>query len=140
MQFKYRALALSAVLALAAAPALAQQSYQNLQPSAESSAEALSSSQVLEMQQALQDGGYDVGPVDGIWGPQTAQALRDFQQAQGLESTGEPSQESLAALGVEDSSPTQVGGGAAGGEQPLSGHSGSTDSPPSPGLPPSTSQ
>ena len=39
-------------------------------------------------QQALQAKGYNPGPIDGIHGPRTSAALRDFQKAEGLTVTG----------------------------------------------------
>lgn len=65
---------------------------------------------VKQVQQALSDQGYDPGPVDGKWKPQTENALKDFQQAQGIQATGQLDQQTLASLGVE-------GGAAAGGRE-----------------------
>jgi len=39
---------------------------------------AAPSSHVRELQQALQQSGYDPGPVDGIMGPRTKAALRNY--------------------------------------------------------------
>lgn len=64
------------------------------------------SSTVREAQQALQEKGIDVGPVDGIWGPKTASAVREFQQRQGMTETGRLDRETLAALDVEHTSPS----------------------------------
>ncbi len=56
---------------------------------------------VTRIQQALQKEGHDI-QVDGIWGPSTQQALRDFQEQQGqTQATGQPNQETLQALDVE---------------------------------------
>jgi Putative peptidoglycan binding domain len=55
---------------------------------------------VRSVQQALNDRGYDAGPVDGQWGPNTEDAVRQFQQASGLPRTGELEGSTLAALGV----------------------------------------
>lgn len=65
-------------------------------------------SQVRSVQQALNDRGYDAGPVDGQWGPATRDAVRRFQQASGLAPTGELESGTLAALGVSTRS-TVVG-------------------------------
>jgi peptidoglycan hydrolase-like protein with peptidoglycan-binding domain len=59
-----------------------------------------SSSTVRSAQQALNDRGFNVGSVDGVWGPNTENAVRDFQRAQGLQQTGTLDQATLAALGV----------------------------------------
>ena len=53
------------------------------------------------IQEALKDKGHDPGPIDGIVGPKTRQALRDFQKAEGLQTTGGPDADTLAALGVD---------------------------------------
>lgn len=44
--------------------------------------------QVRQVQEHLKAAGFDPGPVDGSMGPQTQQALREFQEAQGLPATG----------------------------------------------------
>jgi hypothetical protein len=43
---------------------------------------------VRDVQVALRDAGFDPGPIDGVMGPQTRAALREFQASQGLPSTG----------------------------------------------------
>jgi peptidoglycan hydrolase-like protein with peptidoglycan-binding domain len=65
------------------------------------SASDLSSEQIRELQEALKDKGADPGPVDGIVGPKTKQAIRDFQEEQGIASTGQLDQESLEALDLD---------------------------------------
>ena len=55
---------------------------------------------VRAVQRALNDRGYNVGSVDGVWGPSTEQALRHFQQANNLPVTGTLDQRTSAALGV----------------------------------------
>lgn len=60
----------------------------------------LQDSHIREIQQALQDEGQDVS-VDGVWGSQTAQALQQFQQEQGLDASGELNFATLDALGVD---------------------------------------
>ena len=55
---------------------------------------------VRNVQQALNDKGYDPGPIDGQWGPNTEDAVRRFQQASGLPQTGGLEGSTLAALGV----------------------------------------
>lgn len=61
----------------------------------------LSSDQVRQIQQALKDGGFDPGEVDGIMGPETQQALQEFQQDQGIAASGEIDQDTLEALDLE---------------------------------------
>ncbi len=55
---------------------------------------------VRNVQQALNDKGYNAGPVDGQWGPTTQDALTRFQQAAGVAQTGAPDRSTLSALGV----------------------------------------
>ena len=58
---------------------------------------------VREVQQALQSKGYDVGPIDGVIGPRTESALREFQQQQGLARSGRIDAQTLSALEVQPS-------------------------------------
>ena len=57
--------------------------------------------QVRQVQQKLNDIGYHAGSVDGILGPQTKSALRRFQQARNLDTTGHIDSNTLAALNRE---------------------------------------
>ena len=59
------------------------------------------SSLVRDAQDALQKKGYDVGQIDGVMGPKTSAALREFQQAQGLSASGSLDQQTLSALDVQ---------------------------------------
>ncbi|MBI4525858.1 MAG: peptidoglycan-binding protein [Deltaproteobacteria bacterium] len=58
---------------------------------------------VKKAQQALKQKGHNPGPVDGIIGPKTQAALRDFQQTQGLSATGTLDTATKQALGIENS-------------------------------------
>lgn len=53
-----------------------------------------------EIQQALADAGYYSENIDGIWGDQSAAALKHFQDDQGLEPTGKLDALSLIRLGL----------------------------------------
>lgn len=53
---------------------------------------------VLDIQRELAQRGYYDGTVDGLFGPRTGQAIRDFEQAQGLKPTGEPTEGLLARV------------------------------------------
>lgn len=55
---------------------------------------------VRDLQSALADLGYDIGSVDGVFGPATDRALRDFQVTSGLEATGYADETTLQALGL----------------------------------------
>lgn len=59
---------------------------------------------VRNVQQTLRDKGVDAGPVDGIWGPQTSTGVRQFQQQQNLETTGQLNAQTLDALGIAEGS------------------------------------
>lgn len=61
----------------------------------------LDSIQVRDLQQTLDTRGFSPGPIDGILGPQTRSAIREFQQANGLPVTGNPTSDTLAQLGVD---------------------------------------
>ena len=78
----------------------------------------LSNEKVRQVQQALQSKGHAAGPIDGIYGPLTASALREFQQAQGLTASGRMDDQTLVGLGVtgsyrtSDASSTRASSGA----------------------------
>jgi peptidoglycan hydrolase-like protein with peptidoglycan-binding domain len=57
--------------------------------------------QVKAVQQALKDKGHDPGDVDGKMGPKTRQALREYQQKEGLKATGRLDNETASKLGVQ---------------------------------------
>lgn len=64
---------------------------------------------VKQVQEKLSEQGYDVGPVDGIFGPKTQQALRKFQQDKGVQPTGQIDSQTMAALGIQGEGETQPG-------------------------------
>ena len=61
------------------------------------------SERVGTAQRLLAEQGFAPGPVDGIYGPRTADAARRFQEQNGLAITGAISDEVLAALGADES-------------------------------------
>ena len=67
----------------------------------------LSSEQVREIQQALNDrtDGRDIA-VDGMWGANTRRALMQFQRENGLRATGRADQQTMAALNLSGSTGT----------------------------------
>jgi len=67
------------------------------------------SEQVKAAQQALKDKGHDPGSIDGVMGPKTRQALKDFQKAEGIKETGRLDAETMAKLGVEGRTGAKVG-------------------------------
>ena len=54
---------------------------------------------VSDIQRALQSSGYNPGPVDGVIGRDTTEAIAAFQQEQGL-ATGGLTMETIRALGI----------------------------------------
>ena len=60
--------------------------------------------EVTEMQKALKEQGHDPGPIDGVMGPRTRAALRDYQRKEGLTATGDWNAETATKLGVRMSS------------------------------------
>jgi peptidoglycan hydrolase-like protein with peptidoglycan-binding domain len=66
------------------------------------------SDEIRSVQQALNDQGYNAGPVDGQMGPNTEDALRQLQQAKNLPQTGEPDPRTLAALGISSQASYQA--------------------------------
>jgi peptidoglycan hydrolase-like protein with peptidoglycan-binding domain len=57
---------------------------------------------VRKVQAALQKKGINPGPVDGIYGPLTKEAVRTFQDRYGIKATGEVDNQTLFALGEVD--------------------------------------
>jgi lipid-binding SYLF domain-containing protein len=56
---------------------------------------------IQDVQKVLKDKGFDPGPVDGLMGPQTGSAIREFQKSKSLEPTGMLDQKTQEALGVK---------------------------------------
>ncbi len=56
--------------------------------------------EVIELQETLEEWGYDVGTVDGVFGKDTDSALRAFQEDYGLEVNGVLDEETATALGL----------------------------------------
>jgi peptidoglycan hydrolase-like protein with peptidoglycan-binding domain len=59
---------------------------------------------VREAQEALKNQGHDPGPIDGIMGSQTRQALREFQSQNGLKQTGTLDAQTKEKLNIDNSS------------------------------------
>ena len=57
--------------------------------------------QVVAMQQALKDKGFDPGATDGVMGPRTAEALKAYQKSENLPMTGTMDGDTGAKLGVK---------------------------------------
>lgn len=57
-------------------------------------------SRIRRVQEALKAEGHDPGPIDGVMGPKTQEALRQYQKDQNLRQTGRLDQETMSKLGV----------------------------------------
>lgn len=71
-------------------------------------AESQESSAARTVQQVLVQRGYDIGAVDGLWGPRSSAALEDLQTQLGIEPTGQPDAATLEALTRATSGPEPV--------------------------------
>jgi hypothetical protein len=60
---------------------------------------ALDRATVQSVQASLKNEGHSVS-VDGVWGPRTAAALRNFQEANNLPATGTLDSQTMAALDI----------------------------------------
>lgn len=61
-------------------------------------ANGLTKADRIALQRGLAARGYDIGTIDGVIGPKSEAAIRDFQTRQGLAATGQPSRALLDAL------------------------------------------
>lgn len=63
--------------------------------------------QIRQAQMELNKRGFNAGPQDGVWGPETESAIRDFQKSRGLEVTGRLNDRTMKELGVAERSGEQ---------------------------------
>jgi peptidoglycan hydrolase-like protein with peptidoglycan-binding domain len=82
---------------LAQSPAVSDISQLNM-----SAKPSLNQEQIRRVQQALQKKGISPGPIDGIIGPLTIDAVRKFQDRFGIRANGEIDNQTLFALGEAD--------------------------------------
>ena len=61
-----------------------------------------------ELQQWLNDNGYDAGKVDGIYGPNTTRAVRQFQSDSGLTADGDAGKILYAITHIETGKTSHV--------------------------------
>jgi peptidoglycan hydrolase-like protein with peptidoglycan-binding domain len=108
MKLTHLVVAGTAVLSLGAIATGAQARGDQAQRGAQQGqAQAGHSAEVIKrVQEKLAAAGHDVGPADGIIGARTRQGLQAFQQAKGIEATGQLDQRTLAALGVDAAAAT----------------------------------
>lgn len=62
--------------------------------------QAVTPDTIRQVQQALQQQNMYRGQVDGVWGPHTQAAVRQYQQKNNLGSSGQLDQQTLASLNV----------------------------------------
>ena len=100
-----------------AAPAFAAGDRQSAEPNAPGATgqrvgQEMDVETVRKLQQALRNKGQHVGGVDGIMGPRTQAALRQYQEAQGIQVTGRVDARTLASLGLVGGNGSGTGSGA----------------------------
>jgi len=91
---------------------------------------------VREAQEALNQRGFNPGPIDGIYGPRTASAIESFQRANSMQATGRLDRQVEQALNLPEGSsmtgsdmgtPGTAGGGAGSGMATMPAAPGSTN-------------
>lgn len=60
----------------------------------------MSTTQVRQVQQALDNKGFKAGRTDGKWGPETETALKDFQKSKNISANGQLDHMTMTALGL----------------------------------------
>jgi peptidoglycan hydrolase-like protein with peptidoglycan-binding domain len=60
---------------------------------------ALDQDKIRQVQLGLRDKGFDPGPIDGVAGVRTKEAVRNFQDRYGMKASGEIDNQTLYALG-----------------------------------------
>jgi len=65
----------------------------------------ITSDVVVRIQQALSNAGHNPGPIDGVIGKETSEAVREYQKAKGL-AVGNLTYETINSLGVRITSPS----------------------------------
>ena len=70
-------------------------------------ASAADQDNIKKVQETLRDKGYDPGPIDGVMGSQTREAISQYQKAENLPVTGHLDAQTAGKLGV---GPESVGG------------------------------
>ena len=66
---------------------------------------------ITKVQKALKEKGFDPGPIDGLIGPRTSKALREFQIQKDIQVTGQINKETLDGLGLKGGLMGRVGSG-----------------------------
>lgn len=87
---------------------------------AEQRSGAAGAADVREAQEALEAKGFHPGPIDGVMGPRTSAAVRDFQRRNGLPVTGRLDGATASRLGLD----TRTGSAQAPSASPATGRTG----------------
>jgi membrane-bound lytic murein transglycosylase B len=69
--------------------------------------QALTRSQLIALQTALNQRGFNAGGADGMMGPATREGIRRYQRSLGLPADGYPELDLLRRLGILGSEPPQ---------------------------------
>jgi len=69
----------------------------------QSTAPGMDQGTIKQAQEKLSSKGHDV-QADGVLGPKTQAAVKEFQEKEGIQASGRLDQETLAALGVDEAS------------------------------------
>ena len=96
---------LPALAAVSATGLLAQSSSGGQRAAADVNMDAvptLTPDSVRKIQLALQKKGINPGPIDGVFGPMTKEAVRSFQDRYGIKASGDIDNQTLFALGEVD--------------------------------------
>ena len=70
-----------------------------------------SGEEVRQIQSKLKSWGFYSGSIDGVYGSQTAEAVKKFQKKNGLTADGVAGEKTLAALGIQSTDSGSSGGG-----------------------------
>lgn len=84
------------------------------QSSAGTSQNAQGDEQVKKAQEKLSAQGQNPGAADGVLGPKTQAALKDFQKKNNLEPSGQLDTQTIAALKLDDSGASSASTGSSG--------------------------
>jgi peptidoglycan hydrolase-like protein with peptidoglycan-binding domain len=116
---------------------MAQQSGQPQQPQQSSAMQKnmpnngsanLSPAEIKQAQEALDKKGFKAGSADGKLGPETEQAIKQFQETQGLQQSGQLDEQTLSALGIQSQNQRSTTG-QSGSQQPAQQSSGNQNHP-----------
>jgi peptidoglycan hydrolase-like protein with peptidoglycan-binding domain len=102
-----------------------QHSQQSATQQQQSQSQSQNPETVKQVQEKLSAAGLDVGQPDGKIGPKTQAALKQFQEKEGLQASGQLDQETLAALQIGTPEGTSTSS-SAGSSSPGSSSSGAS--------------